>query len=341
MTLSPLVGAAAAPQSAPIAVFAPAGSAAFALRVAESLGVRLQRHEEREFDGGEHKMRSLEAVRGRSVYVVQCLRGDAQGSANDRLARLLFFIGSLKDAGALRVTACIPYLAYARKDQRTRARDPITTRYVAQLLEAMGTDRIVILEAHNRAAIDNAFRIESVHLEATEYFVRHFAHDREPIECVVASPDIGGIKRARHFKESLERALHEPVGLAFMDKKRSDGILSGDAFIGEVRDRQVILIDDLISSGSTILRAVAACRSAGARRIDVAVSHCPFDSQAHRLFQSEGPDSVLVTDSVPLGKDFARYLEKSLRVIGVAPLMAEAIRRLESGGSLCELAGLA
>jgi len=323
-------------------LFAPASSAAFGQRVAAALGVPMSVPEEREFDGGEHKIRPRASVRGRSVYIVQCLHGDAQGSANDRLCRLLFFVGALKDAGARCVTLCIPYLAYARKDQRTKARDPTTTRYVAQLIEAVGTDRIMILEAHNRAAIDNAFRIESLHLEATPYFVRHFAPVMEGApDCVVASPDIGGVKRARHFKESLEQGLRgKSLGVAFMDKKRSAGILSGDTLVGEVSGKQVIIIDDLISSGNTIQRTVAACRAAGARRVDVAVSHCPFSSEAHQLFGSSGPDSVLVTDSVPLDPTFSGYLNGSLRMVSVAPLFAEAIRRLELGGSLSELAGL-
>jgi ribose-phosphate pyrophosphokinase len=324
-----------------ILLFAPAASAAFGNQVAESLGVPLHAPEEREFDGGEHKIRSLEPVRGRSVYVLQCLHGDAQGSANDRLCRLLFFAGALKDAGARRISLCLPYLAYARKDQRTKARDPVTTRYIAQLTEAVGTDRVIILEAHNRAAIDNAFRIEALHLEATAIFVRHFGPLAEAGNCVVASPDIGGIKRARHFKECLEAAGGRTVDLAFMDKKRSESKLSGDTFVGEVRGKEVVFIDDMINSGGTVRRAAAACRAAGARRVHVAATHGVFDSQAHRLFESDGPDSILVTDSVPLDQSFSGYRSGSLRVVSVAPLFAEAIRRLELGGSLEELAGLA
>src|SRR5208337_4932930 len=165
----------------------------------------------REFSGGEHKMRALESVRGRSVYVVQSLFGDAAGSANDRLCRLLFFIGALKDAGARRVTACVPYLAYARKERRTKARDPIATRYVAQVFEAVGTDTVVTLDVHDLAAFDNAFRCESIHLEATELFIQRFSTDRSTAERMVVSPDIGGIKRARHFLERLESALGRPV----------------------------------------------------------------------------------------------------------------------------------
>lgn len=319
-----------------VSLFAPAASAAFGGQVASCLGVPLCAPEEREFDDGEHTIRSLQSVRGRSVYVIQCLRGDAQGSVNDRLCRLLFFVGALKDAGAPRVTVCLPYLAYARKDQRTKARDPVTLRYVAQLMEAVGPDRVIVLEAHNRAAVDNAFRIETLHLEATADFVRHFAG--EPLERVVASPDIGGIKRARHFKECLEAASGRQIGLAFMDKKRSDGILSGDAFVGDVSGKRVIFLDDLICSGNTIRRAVIACRAAGATWIDVAVTHGVFAADAHQLFEAQGPDSVLITDSVPLGAGFSSY--RSLKILSVAPLFAEAIRRLELGGSLAELGGL-
>ncbi|HTV95559.1 MAG TPA: ribose-phosphate diphosphokinase [Steroidobacteraceae bacterium] len=321
-----------------VSIFAPAGSAAFGSQVASHLGVTLCVPEEREFDGGEHKIRSLQSVRGRSVYIIQCLHGDALGSANDRLCRLLFFVGALKDAGARSVSLCLPYLAYARKDQRTKARDPTITRYVAQMVEAVGADRVMILEAHNRAAIDNAYRIETLHLEATAAFVGHFA--QVSADRIVASPDIGGVKRARHFKEYLEAADGRAVDLGFMDKKRSGGTLSGDTFVGEVRGRQVILIDDLISSGNTIRRAVTACREAGAARIDVAVTHGVFDSPAHQLFAPGGPDSILITDSVPLAPGFSGYLSRSLRVVSVAPLFAEAIRRLELGGSLSELAGV-
>lgn len=324
----------------PMDLFAPAASAALAERVAADLGVRLAASEEREFSGGEHKMRALASVRGRSVYVLQTLFGDERGSANDRLCRLLFFIGALKDAGARRVTACVPYLAYARKDRRTKARDPVTTRYVAALFEAVGTDAVMVLDVHNLAAFDNAFRCESIHLEAAAIFLEYFARDRDAPPRVIVSPDIGGIKRARHFQEGLERSVGRPVELAFMDKKRSEDVVSGDTLVGEVAGKSVILLDDLISSGTTILRAVDACRRAGAVRVEVAATHASFADGAHRLFESAGPDAVIVTDSVALGARFVPYLDGRLRVLSIAPLFAEAIRRSERGGSLSELGGL-
>ncbi len=323
-----------------IAVFAPAVSGTLGAKIAAALNIPLSPHEESEFTGREYKVRALHSVRDRSVYVIQSLFGDSRGSANDRLCQLLFFIGALKDAGAARITACVPYLAYARQDRRTEARDPITARYIAQLFEAMGVARVVALEVHNLAAFDNAFRCNSVHLEATALFVRHFAAQSADHEFAVISPDIGGVKRARHFQERLEEALGRAVNFALMDKKRSRGVVSGTLFAGDVAGRCAIVLDDLISTGSTAARAIGACRRAGAVRVQFAATHASFAAEAHRLFDKDPPDKVLVTDSVDLGEDFRPYLQGPLAVLSVAPLFAEAIRRLESGGSLSELGGL-
>ena len=134
-------------------------------RVARALGSPLTPHEEREFEDGEHKARPLESVRGRDVYVLVSLYGDARQSVNDKLVRLLFFLGALRDASAGRITAVIPYLCYARKDRRSKSRDPVATRYVAGLLETVGADRVVTLDVHNLAAYENAFRIRAEHLQ--------------------------------------------------------------------------------------------------------------------------------------------------------------------------------
>lgn len=323
-----------------IALFAPMASGVLGAKVAAALGISLSPHEEREFTGREYKARPLHSVRDRSVYVVQSLFGDSRGSANDRLCQLLFLIGALKDAGAARVTACVPYLAYARQDRRAEARDPVTVRYIAQLFEAMDVARLVALEVHNLAAFDNAFRCNSVHLEATALFVRHFAAQSADREFAVVSPDIGGVKRARHVQECLEKALGRTVNFALMDKKRSRGGVSGTLFAGDVEGRCAIVLDDLISSGETAARAIGACRRAGAVRVELAATHASFATEARRLFDQEPPDKVLVTDSVDLGEDFRPYLQGPLAVLSVAPLFAEAIRRLESGGSLSELGGL-
>ncbi len=323
-----------------VAVFAPGTSAAFGAKVAAGVGLPLRTHEELEFTGSEYKMRVLANVRGQSVYVVHSLFGDSLGSANDRLCQMLFFIGALKDAGARTVCACVPYLAYARQDRRVDVGDPVTTRYIAQLFEAVGVHRILALEAHNRAAFDNAFRCETVHLEATSLFVRHFATASRDHEYTVVTPDIGGAKRARYFQELLEAAVGRAVNFALMDKKRSRGVVSGNLFAGDVAGRHVIIVDDLISSGTTVLRAVDVCRRAGARRVDVVATHASFAAEARRIFDPNGPDSVMVTDSVSLGEEFSAHLTGSLTVLTIAPLFAEAIRTLELGGSQSERDGL-
>jgi ribose-phosphate pyrophosphokinase len=322
-----------------VSVFVPAASAAFGANVARVLGVPLGRHEEISFTGGECKLRPLESVRGRSVYVVQSLFGDALGSAHDRLCGLLFFIGTLKDAGARHVTACVPYLAYARLDRRAAARDPLTTRYIAQLFAAVETDRVIALEVHNRAAFDNAYRCETIHLEAAALFAAHFSSDPGGSQYAVASPDIGGAQRARHVQELLQSIIGRAVNFAFLDKKRTVGIVSGDLFAGDVAGRRVIIVDDLISSGATVVRAINACRRAGAVRVDVAATHASFAVAAHQVFTQGKPDSVVVTDSVALDAGFSAYLSQSLTVLTIAPVFAAAIRRLELGGSVSELSG--
>jgi ribose-phosphate pyrophosphokinase len=330
----------AASPSNSVAVFAPTATGVLGANVAAALDISLSPQEEQEFTGREYKARPLHSVRDRSVYVVQSLFGDSRGSANDRLCQLLFLIGALKDAGAARVTALVPYLAYARQDRRAEARDPITVRYIAQLFEALGAARVVALEVHNVAAFDNAFRCNSVHLEATALFVQHFAAQSAGHEFAVVSPDIGGVKRARHFQQGLEEALGRTVNFALMDKKRSRGVVSGNLFAGDVAGRCAIVLDDLISSGTTAARAIAACRRAGAARVEFAATHASFAPEARRLFDQDPPDRVLVTDSIDLGEGFQPYLQGPLAVLSVAPLFAEAIRRLENGGSLSELDGL-
>jgi len=182
-------------------IFAPQASAEFGRRVAAAAGTQLSPLEEREFEGGEHKTRPLVSVRGAHAYVVQSLSGDAAASANDRLCRLLFLIAGLKDCGAARVTACVPFLAYARKDRRTKERDPVTLRYVAQLFEAVGTDHVLALDAHNLAAFENAFRCPVDHLEAAPLMAAELAAQVGDAPVAIVSPDIGGAKRAQRLQD--------------------------------------------------------------------------------------------------------------------------------------------
>lgn len=324
----PMALARARDDSGVMKLFAPALSAVLATKVAESLGLRLAASEEREFDSGEHKMRPLEDVRGQDIFVIHSLCGSAEASANDRLCRLLFFAGALKDAGARRVTAVVPYLAYARKDRRTQPRDPVTTRYVAAMFEAVGVDCVVVLDVHNDAAFDNAFRIPTVRVEAAETFAAALASRVGERRVVIASPDVGGIKRAQKFREIVSRELGRDIDFAFVEKRRAGGVVSGDALVGSVEGADVVYYDDMIASGTTLVRAAATARRAGARRIHVAAPHAAFLPSASQLFQPEGPETVMVSDSILLQPSFTPFLQGSLQVCSVAPPIARAIAAL-------------
>jgi ribose-phosphate pyrophosphokinase len=309
-------------------LFAPNHSVDFARAVAEHLGTSLSPAEEREFDGGEHKMRPLVNVQGQRVCVVQSLFGETGASVNDKLCRLLFFIATLKDAGAHEVTAAVPYLAYGRKDRRTQPRDPVTTRYVAALFEAVGLDRILALDVHNEAAFDNAFRCPGIRLEAAETFAEELAQTAKDRRIVVASPDIGGVKRARRFGALLSKRLGREIDVAFVEKHREHDIVSGETLVGAVEGSDVIFYDDMIVSGTTIMRAAHSARSAGAARVHVVATHAAFVPSAIQLFRGSDIDSVLVSDSIALSPDFSSYAGNRLRVCSVAPLFARALRDL-------------
>lgn len=304
--------------------------------VAAALGQKLAAHEERDFEDGEHKVRPIDAVGQAHVYVIQSLHGGPSESANDKLCRLLFFIGALKDAGAARVTAVVPYLCYARKDRRTKPNDPVTTRYIAGMFEAVGTDCVITLEVHNPAAFENAFRCRTVALTAAPLvidYVRALKDDR----LAVVSPDPGGAKRAELFREALEAAVGHPVGKAFADKHRSAGVVSGELFIGDVAGATALVIDDLISTGGTLLRAAQAARLAGARRVIALVTHGLFMPGAAEVLADPAIERLAVTDAVPAFRLPDGAARDKVDVLPAAPLLAETIRRLEAGTPLSDL----
>ncbi|HEY6059298.1 MAG TPA: ribose-phosphate pyrophosphokinase [Gemmatimonadales bacterium] len=320
-------------------LFALGSSSEFGATVSRALGVPLAPHEERLFEDGEHKCRPLASVRGRDVFVVQSLYGETGESGNDKLCRLLFFIGALKDAAAARVTALVPYLCYSRKDRKSKPRDPVTTRYVATLFEAVGTDRVVTLDVHNLAAYQNAFRCGTEHLEARHLFVDSLAPRVADAAVTVVSPDVGGVKRADALRDTLARALGREVPLAIMEKARSEGVVSGEALVGDVAGRVAILVDDLISTGTTLARAAAACRAHGAVRVIAAATHGLFTGDANARLAEPALDELLVTDSVPPFRLTDPAVRKKLTILDVGPLFAEAARRIHENGSLVDLLG--
>jgi ribose-phosphate pyrophosphokinase len=324
------------PGSDRLQLFALHATAELGKRVADALGQSLAAHEERDFEDGEHKGRPLDNVRNADVYVVQSLHGGPTASANDKLCRFLFFIGALKDAGAARVTAVVPYLCYARKDRRTKPGDPVTTRYVAGLFEAVGTDAIMTLEVHNPAAFENAFRCPAVTLTAAPLFVNYARALSFESLCVV-SPDPGGVKRAELFRGALEAALGKPVGNGFAEKHRSAGVVTGDLFVGDVQGATVLIIDDLISTGGTLLRAARAARKAGAKRVIALVTHGLFMPGAAEMIADPAIERLVVTDAVAPFRLDAKVQRSKIDTIAAAPLLADAIRRLHRGQALADL----
>ncbi len=320
-------------------LFALAASRAFGESVSARLAIALSAHEEREFEDGEHKARPLVSVRGADVFVIHSLYGENGQSANDKLVRLLLFIGALKDSAADRVIAVVPYLAYARKDRKTKARDPVTTRHIACLFEAVGADGVVTLDVHNLAAFQNAFRCHNENLEANSLFVGHFAPLVRAFEVAVVSPDAGGIKRAEQFRNRLAEALGRPVGAAFAEKYRSAGVVTGDALVGDVGGKIAIIVDDLISAGTTIARAAQACRDRGATRVLAAASHGLFAGAANSVLAGSAVEQIVVTDSVPPLRVTDPGLKAKLVQVSTASLFAQAIRRIHEGGSIVELLG--
>lgn len=296
--------------------------------LAADLDETLAPHEDRAFEDGEHKWRPLTDPRGDDVYVVAGLHGDAVASPHDRLCRLLMFVATLRDHGAARVTAVVPYLAYARKDRQTKPFDPLALRYVAQLLEAVGTDQVFVLEAHNVAAFQNAFRCPTRHLEAHRLFDAVAADLAGAAPVVVASPDPGGVKRAQLWRESLASHLARPVGFAMVDKRRSAGVVSSERLVaGDVAGSVVLLFDDLIASGETMARAAAALRQAGAREVVAFAAHGVFSGAAAAALGEAAFTHIVVTDSVPPTRlPDASAAAAALRVVSAVPLLAQAVR---------------
>lgn len=321
-------------------LFAPHASADLGHKIADALGEPLASHEERDFEDGEHKTRPLDNVRGADVYVAHSLHGGPLESVNDKLCRLLFLIGALKDGGARRVTALVPYLCYARKERRTKPGDPVTTRYVASLFEAVGTDAVVTLEVHNGAAFENAFRCPTVALTSAPLFVDYWqsadpAATGEHDVCVI-SPDPGGLKRAELFREALQAATGRPVTKGMADKHRSAGRIGGDFFAGDVAGRTAVIVDDIVSTGATLLHAARLARQAGAVRVVALVTHGLFTPGAAEVIADPAIDRVAVTDTVApfrLGNVACR---DKIDTVPAAPLLAEAVRRLHANEALTD-----
>ncbi|MCB1606359.1 MAG: ribose-phosphate pyrophosphokinase [Xanthomonadales bacterium] len=267
--------------------------------VASALGVPMGDYEETVFEDGEHRMRVQQPVSGRHCVVLDSLYAEATLSADRKLLRMAFFIGALKAAGARRVSAVAPYLCYSRKDRRAQVGDPIITRHLAQILEAVGCDQILTVDVHNLASFENAFRIPADNIEGQALFVDHLVSRLANQQAVVVSPDAGGIKRSETFRRVLEQALGRPVERAMMEKLRGPDGVRGDLLVGPIEGRVAVLVDDLINTGSTLARAARACRQHGASAVYALATHGLFVDPASDTLASADISELVVTTTVP------------------------------------------
>jgi ribose-phosphate pyrophosphokinase len=204
------------------------------------------------------------------------------------------------------------------------------------MFEAVGSDGIVTLEVHNPVAFENAFRCRTITLTTAPLFI-DFAKTLSDERLAVVSPDPGGVKRADLFREALEAVLGHPVGRGFVEKRRSAGVVSGDLFVGDVEGATVLVIDDSISTGNTLLRAARAARKAGARRVIALVTHGLFMQGAAEVLSDPAIEQLVVTDAVPAFRLGDHPVREKILMLAAAPLLAEAIRRLHENDTLTDL----
>lgn len=296
--------------------------------VARHAGYPLAPSELQSFGGGQHKLRPLVSVRGEDVFVLSAMNARNDVSVNDLLVRLLFFIATCRDHGARRVTAVVPWLPYARKDRMTKARDPVSSRYVAQLFDAVRTDAVITIDVHNLSAFQNGFRCQTVHLDTCRLFSNEIAARAGEAPVTIMSPDGGGLKRAELLRQSVELVRNRSAGFAFMEKHRSGGVVSGSLFAGTVKDQDVWIVDDMIESGETMLRAARACRERGARSVHLMATHMFCGAADIVRLQDPAIDTVTVTDTTG---PVAEVPDLAIRCLGVAPMIGEWVARMHQG----------
>jgi len=297
--------------------------------IAHAAGHPLAALEIRAFGGGQHKIRPLDSVRGEDVFVLACLHDTPDLSVNDHLVRMLFFIAGCRDHGAARVTAVAPWLPYARKDRVTKARDPVSSRYVAQLFEAVGTDTLVTVDVHNLAAFQNGFRCRTINLDTLRLFSAEVASQAGEAPATILSPDLGGVKRAELLLQAVELICNRPVGFAVVEKHRSAGVVGGSLFAGEVAGHDVWIVDDMIESGETMLRAAQACRQRGARSVHLLATHAFCGGPVMQRLLDPAIASLTVTDTAGLIKPPAA--DARFRTLSVAPMIGQCLARMHTG----------
>ena len=277
------------------------------------------------FSDGEVKVQVLEHIRGRDVFLV-C---STSPPVDHHLMELLILIDAAKRASAERVTAVLPYYGYARQDRKDKARVPITAKLTADLLTAAGADRILTVDLHC-GQIQGFFDIPVDHLGADKVFVEEFTRRGDLDNLMVVSPDMGSVARARDFAGRLD------IPLAIVDKRRpEENVAEVMNLIGSVEGMHCVLLDDMIDTAGTLVKAAEAIMSRGALSVRACATHPIFSGPALDNLESSDFEEILVCDSVPLSERAAA--NERIRVLSLAPLIGETIRRIHKDESVSSL----
>jgi ribose-phosphate pyrophosphokinase len=290
----------------------------FAKNVSKNLDKMLSPATVAQFSDGEINVQISESVRGKDVFIVQ----PTTSPANDTLMELLIMTDALKRSSAHSITAIIPYFGYARQDRKAAPRVPITAKLVADLLEKAGVTRVVTMDLH-AAQIQGFFDIPVDNLFGSILF-QEYIQKKNLKNPIVASPDIGGVARARYFAKNLG------LDLVIVDKRREK---ANEAevmnIIGDVDGKDVILIDDMIDTAGTMVKAASALKKNGATSVMACCTHPVLSGPAYERIESGELDELVVADTIPAKKESSK-----ITVLSAAPLFAEVIRRIYNDESV-------
>ncbi len=292
-------------------------------KIAEALSEPLASMRITRFADGEIDVKIAESVRGADVFLIQ----PTCEPVSENLIQLFIILDALRRASAGRITAVIPYYGYARKEKKSQARDPISAKLMADIITLAGANRVIALDLH-ADAIQGFFDIPVDHLTAEKLLVEYIRKLRLD-NAVIVSPDVGGAKRVGAV------ARHLDLPIAFVYKRRpKDDVVSEQRVVGEVDGMDAVVVDDLISTGGTLVGVSEALRAEGARSVRVLATHGVLAGDAVAKLMAAPIDEVVITDSLPLPP---RKQHPRLKVLSVAPLLAEAIRRVHEDRSVSEL----
>ncbi|MDO4710592.1 MAG: ribose-phosphate diphosphokinase [Peptostreptococcaceae bacterium] len=306
-----------------IKLFAGNSNRVLAEKIADKLGLKIGDADVKTFSDGEIAVNINESVRGVDVYIIQ----STCAPVNKNLMEMLIMIDAMKRASAGRITAVVPYYGYARQDRKAKARDPITAKLVANLLVAAGVDRVLTMDLHANQ-IQGYFDIPVDHLLGGPILVKHFEEMHIP-DLVVVSPDHGSVARARKFAEYLDAPI------AIVDKRRPKNNVSEVMnIIGDVKGKNLIILDDMIDTAGTLVNAADALKAHGAMDIYACCTHPVLSGQAIERIRNSSLKQVIVLDTILLSEE--KQIDK-IKVLSTASLFSSAITKIFNGESVSEL----